>query len=304
MRVKKELAAGVAFAMGMLALSGCSHAHGLTLANEITFAPEGLSEITISYDEESVTFYESENGAVTVREYMTENKKSYYARMEKRDGSIKISEGGKPFFKNGFTRCVEVYLPESYHESLSVTTTDGNIDISKPELSLTALFVDSTAGTVKLGAVEAKNIWLSSSGGAYDIDSLEAEKIKIDITSGSLSCERLDGDVAYTTTSGSADIRAASGLGSYRAENSGELRVAYNEVLGDLSFYNKNGDIYVELPGELDFYFDAATKNGSVSTNFQESIFSDPKTARSAIGEEPSVTVKAETKNGNIEVRR
>ena len=266
MKMKKHLAACFVAAVGLLILTGCSHKQSSTLANELTFSLDDISEVTISYDEEKVTFYESENNALTIKEYMTENKSSYYAKVDQSSNSIKISEGGKPFLKDGFSRYVEVYLPASYHESLTVTTTDGDIDISALEMTLNALRIDSTAGVVKLNIVAAQNIHLSTTSGVLDVNRLEADTIRVDTTSGSFSCYTLNGNVVYTSTSGNANIQSAIGSGNYKANNSGELNVVYTEVTGDLSFYNKNDNIHVTLPADLEFEFQATTKNGSVST--------------------------------------
>lgn len=304
MKMKKHLAACFVAAVGMLILTGCSHKQSSALANELTFSLDDISEVSISYDEEKVTFYESEDNALTIKEYMTENKSSYYAKVDQSSNSIKISEGGKPFLKDGFSRYVEVYLPASYHESLTVTTTDGDIDISALEMTLNALRIDSTAGAVKLNIVAAQNIHLSTTSGVLDVNRLEADTIRVDTTSGSFSCYTLNGNVAYTSTSGNANIQSAIGSGNYKANNSGELNVVYTEVTGDLSFYNKNDSIYVTLPVDLEFEFQATTKNGSISTNFQESISMDGRTTSGTVGEHPTVTVKVETNNGDIEVTR
>lgn len=302
MKSKRKLAAYLAAAASLLTLTGCSHRQSSQLANEITFSLNGISEVTISYDEENVTFYESESNELTVKEYMTENKSSYHAKVDQRSDGIKISEGGKPLFKDGFSRYIEVYLPASYHENLTVTTTNGNIDISEVELSLSSLRIDSTAGTVRLNHAQAQNIHLSSTSGALDVNSLNADMIRIDITSGCFSCEELNGNVTYTTTSGDADIKSAIGSGSYKANNSGELNIVYTEVTGDLSFFNKNDSIHVTLPSDLEFEFSATTKNGSVSTSFQECISVDGRTTRGTVGTHPAVTVQVETNNGDIEV--
>lgn len=304
MKLKKCLAACLAAAVGLTALAGCSQGQSLKLANEMTFSLDSVLEVAISYDEEEVAFYESKDGALTVREYMTENKSSYHARVEQGGGVIQISEGGKPFFKGGFSRCVEVYLPASYHEALTVSTTDGGIDLSCLEISLNALCIDSTSGRVRLGAAQARTIQLSTTSGILDAGCLDAERIRIDTTSGSFSCEKLNGDVTYTTTSGDADIQSAVGSGSYRANNSGRLNVTYTGVTGGLSFFNKNDSISVTLPADLEFEFEAAAKNGSISTTFQEYIAVEDGVARGTVGGDPAVTVKMETNNGNIEVRK
>lgn len=82
---------------------------------------------------------------------------------------------------------------------------------------------------------------------------------------GSVICDRLAGKVEYTSTSGNADI--------------------------DLT-----------LPEDLSFEFEAETKNGSVSTTFQECITVDGRITRGAVGADPVVSVRLETNNGNIEV--
>lgn len=302
MKNKKRLAKGLAVMASLAVLTGCTRGHALRLANEITCSLDGVSELTISYDEENVTFYRSERDELTVKEYMTENKSSYYANVTQNRRSIQISEGGKPLFKDGFSRSIEVYLPESYRGDLTVTTTDGDIDISEAALSVNALRIDSTAGTVKLNRVEAQNIHLSSTSGTLNAGFLAAEAIRVDTTSGSFSCESLEGNVTYTTTSGNAAIKAAAGSGSYRANNSGKINIVYNEVTGDLSFFNKNDKIQITLPADLEFEFEATTKNGSISTSFPECISIQGRTASGAVGAHPTVTVKVETKNGTIEV--
>lgn len=304
MKNKNILAACLAAAAALLALTGCSHSRASTLANEITFSLDGISEIMISYDEENITFYESESEKLTIKEYMTENKSSYYAKVHQKNGSIQIREGGKPFFKDGFLRRVEVYLPASYGENLTVTTTDGDIDISALDIFLSSLRIDSTAGTVCLNAAEAQSIDLSTTSGVIDADCLKADTIRITTTRGNFSCRKLDGNAAYTTTSGNANIESAVGAGNFRANNSGTLNVTYTEVTGDLSFYNKNGEIRITLPVDLEFEFAATTKNGTISTSFQECISIDGQTTSGIVGEHPAVAVKAETKNGSIEVKQ
>lgn len=303
MNIPKALAAALT-AVGLLVLTGCSHTQSPRLANELTFSLDGVSEVTISYDEESVTFYESGNDALTVREYMTESKRGCYARVEQRGGSIHIREGGKPLLHDGFLRYIEVFLPASYQEDLTVTTTDGEIDLTAVRPSLHMLRVDSTSGTVRLGAADARSIRLSTTGGVLDADRLSADTVRIDTTSGSFSCKELAGDVSYTTTGGSADIQSAAGSGSYRVSNAGALHVVYTEVTGDLSFFNKNDDIFVTLPSDLEFTFEAVTKDGSVSTSFPECLSTEDRTTSGTVGAHPSVSVKAETNHGTIEVKR
>lgn len=304
MKCKKYFAVCLTAAAQLLLLTGCSHGQAPALANELTFSLDGIDELTISYDEETMTFYESEGNELTIREYMTSDNSRYYARTDQSGGSIRISEGGKPFFKSGFSRYVEVYLPASCCRTLTVTSTNGLVDLSGTDLSPDALRIDNTSGTIRLRSVNAQSIYLSTTSGTIEADSLTADTIRIDTTQGRFSCGALRGNAACTTTGGELDISSAAGQGSYQVLNSGRLHVAYAEVTGDLSFFNKNDDIHVALPADLEFEFEAKTKNGEISTTFQEWLSEKDGTVSGSVGGHPSVTVKAETKNGNIEVTR
>ncbi len=123
-----------------------------------------------------ITFFESNSDDLVIKEYMTENKSSYYAKVTERNESIQISEGGKPFFKDGFTRYIEVYLPESYHQNLTVTSTNGDIDFSGVNLDLSMLRVDNSSGNVILENTIASDIHLSSTSGTLDLGNIQANQ--------------------------------------------------------------------------------------------------------------------------------
>lgn len=287
--------------LGLAGLTGCAGGNRRA-ANEITLSLEGITRLTISYDEEAVTFFEGTGDTLVIREYMTEYDGRYGARVSRRGDSIQISEGGKPLFRGNFSRYVEVCLPADWGQSLTVTTTEGEIDLTGMGLELSELRVDSTAGRVCLGSVLAPVINLSTTSGSLEADSLMGDEIQLETTSGSIDCEAVEGHVRCVTTSGDVKVAAARGWGSYRAENSGTLEVSYAQVTGGLSFYNKNGDVKLNLPAGLDFSFSIATKNGTVATSFQERLKLDGGTAYGEVGTDPQADISVETKNGNIQV--
>lgn len=110
--------------------------------------------------------------------------------------------------------------------------------------------------------------------------------------------------MAYSTTSGDLEVRPAAGAGTYRANNSGTLDVVYYAVDGGLYLFNKNGDIALTLPEDLEFRFEAIMKNGYVSTSFQELLYIDKNTVSGTVGSGAAEEIRVETRNGDIEVRR
>jgi hypothetical protein len=300
--MKKTIILGAVFILCLFAFVGCSNSKSSQMANELRFSLKEISSLKISYDEEKITFFESASNDLIIKEYMTEDKSSYYAKVTERNEGIHISEGSKPFFNDGFSRYIEVYLPESYHGDLIVTSTNGDIDFSGMNLDLSMLRVDNASGNVTLANALASDIHLSSTSGILDLGYIKAKQIRLETTSGSVICTELNGNVTYTSTKGNADIKSAIGSGSYKANNSGSLNVVYTEVNSDLSFFNKNDSITLTLPENLEFEFEATTKNGSVSTTFQQDVNVNGRTTRGVVGDNPTVTVKVETNNGDIKV--
>lgn len=302
MKIKRSFALCLATTLCMLALSACGKAQTPQLANELQFSLSKITSLTISYDEENINFYKSKDNTLIIKEYMTENKRNYYANVSESSDSIKINEGDKPLFEAGFTRYIEVYLPTSYNQNLTVTSTSGNINLLNITLKLGVLRIGNTSGTVTINNALASEVYLSSTSGTIKTGDIQANTIRLETTSGSITCKKLNGTVQYISTSGDLDVESAIGAGSYRVNNSGKLRVAYSEVNGDLSFYNKNDNITLMLPKKLQFSFEAITKNGSVITNFQESLTTNEHTTSGDIGNSPTVTVTVETNDGDIEV--
>ncbi len=241
---------------------------------------------------------------MVVREYMGENRSAYQAKIERSGNQLYISEGGRPIFAGSFHRYIEVSLPDGYANSLTVTTSDGDINFPAAGLELPYLRVDSTSGTITLPCAVADSVYLSSARGSMRIGCIAAAQIRLETTAGSAACDRLGGDMAYSTTSGDLEVRPAAGAGTYRANNSGTLDVVYYAVDGGLYLFNKNGDIALTLPEDLEFRFEAIMKNGYVSTSFQELLYIDKNTVSGTVGSGAAEEIRVETRNGDIEVRR
>ncbi len=62
-----KIAACLAAVIELSVLTGCSRGESAQLENEITFLLDNISKVTISYDEEKVTFYESGNDELVIK---------------------------------------------------------------------------------------------------------------------------------------------------------------------------------------------------------------------------------------------
>lgn len=290
--------------LAAVCLTGCMGGRTGETVHELRFPLDAVEELWISYDEEDVTVRQTDGTELVIRERMTGGGPRFGAKTEQRDGCIRIQEGSKPLLRGGFSRSVEVELPADYGGRLTITTTDGAIELAENDFRLVSLFVDSTAGQVRIAAAEAEQITVSSTRGALELGVLRAAELRLETTSGSIRCGLLEGHTVCTTTSGDVLIRSAKGAGEYRNDNDGTLCVTCTEVQGSLSFFNKNGDIRLTLPEELSFTFSGTTKNGAVRTFFSEGETAQAKSVSGQVGGAPSASIAAETKNGDIEVLR
>lgn len=302
MKKAKQFACFMAVLVQLVSLNSCNSWKHSTTVNELHFSLEMITEIDIAYDDEAVTFFVSEDEDMVIREYMTDYQKNYCARVKQGTHNIQVREGGKPFWKNGFSRYIEVYIPSDYAENLTVATTDGDIDLSGVPLSLSELCVSSTAGTARLDSVAAANIRLTTTKGKLSLGVVEGGQIWIETSNGSVSCDRMIGQLTYTTTGGDLEIKEAIGCGDYKVNNSGKLQVAYSKVDGDLSFYNKNDDVELTVPADLDFIFNAETKNGTVIAGFLTGGMTNEQTVRETVGSDPQIVIQAESRNGDIRI--
>lgn len=297
----KKITMMIAIVLFVFSLSACGSKG--TNPHTLTYEIDNIHDVVLSYDDEDITFFESPDDTLIIKEYMTDADSKYYAKVDIDQGYIHVSEGGKPLF-GSFSRHIEVYFPKTYTGSLTVTSTNGNVDFSEVDIEVTSLRIDCSSGKVRIRNAYADTINLSSTSGTLDIGHLEGKEVYISTTSGKVVCDEISGNVTYVSTSGDIEIESAVGAGSYKTENSGILDITYTDVAGDLYLYNKNGDVELTLPEDLSFRFEAVTKNGSVSTPFESVLSMKNDTVTGTVGGNPSITVKTETKNGNIKVEQ
>lgn len=295
----KKITMMIAIVLFVFSLSACGSKG--TNPHTLTYEIDNIHDVVLSYDEEDITFFESPDDTLIIKEYMTDADSKYYAKVDIDQGYIHVSEGGKPLF-GSFSRHIEVYFPKTYTGSLTVTSTNGNVDFSEVDIEVTSLRIDCSSGKVRIRNAYADTINLSSTRGTLDIGHLEGKEIDISTISGEVVCVEISGNVTYVSTSGDIEIKSAVGAGSYKAENSGILDITYTDVEGDLYLYNKNDDVELTLPEDLSFRFEAVTRNGSVSTPFESVLSMKNDTVMGTVGGNPSITVKTETRNGNIKV--
>ena len=298
-------------------LGGCSKA--VTLVNTLTFDSSIIAELQADYDADDITVLKGAAGEIIIKEYMSEDKRAYYAKTRCKEGKLFITEGRRPLSKSFVSR-IEIYLPDDYIGTLDLHTTSGKIksdfdfhfDAFKANTTsgsievanLYALKLDlvTTSGSIQAEALTAETVTLISTSGHLALSDIQARSVNITTTSANTALNDAVADISYTTTSGSLELKDITGAARLNAQGDGDITAHFTAVTGDVSIHNKNGGISLFLPEMLAFQFVAETRNGTVTTNFDEALSRNGSNISGVIGTAPHITITLSTRNGRIDV--
>ncbi len=284
-------------------LSGCGNQKAITLVNTLTFSLGDLQSLRLDYDADDIHVLESDNNKVILKEYMNEDKKSYYARTSTQNGELLITEGDRPVH-SGFESYIEIYIPQDYTNSLSLHSTSGKIK-SETALNLSGDFcVDTTRGIIDVSNTKVSNIKITSTNGNLSFENIAAASIEIRTTNATTSFDQANGVISYQSKGGKLTASGINGSGSFNASGEGSIDISFTGVSGDISAYSKNGSLALALPSQLAFKFSATTKEGSIDTSFANQLAVTDNTSAGTVGISPEISIELETRNGDIKVSR
>ena len=283
----------------MVILSGCGGQKATALVNTLTFDTGDFESLRLDFDADDIHVLESDNAKVILKEYMNEDKKSYYARASTLNGELLITEGDRPR-RSSFESYIEIYIPQDYTDSLSLHSTSGTIN-TEIALNLSGDFsVDTTSGVVEVSNTKASNVKATSTNGSLSFENITADEINIQTTNATTSMSQAIGAIKYQAKGGKLTASDLSGSGSFNASGEGSIDISFAEVTSNISAYSKNGSLTVMLPSKLDFKFSATTKEGSIDTSFADQLAMTDNNATGTVGASPEITVVLETRNGDI----
>lgn len=274
------------------------------LVNEKSFSLAGISAITVEYGSGRVVFMEGAGDALMFREYLSADKPQYYARSSASGGIITVETGRRPWLRHLRAR-LEVYLPRSFEGDCRVSVGSGGIEAETDIAAAGTMRLAVSSGTTRLRKVSARNIGLRAQSGSIHAAGLYGDT-DMQLSSGSLYVSEMrGGHHRVRLSSGSAEIGAASGGGSF-SSSSGNIKLKVSELSGDLSFDISSGSLDLTLPRDAAFYLDAETSSGGVSVTASGDSFSVKNRASvlRPVGDNPEFTIRAAVSSGNIRITR
>ena len=155
------------------------------------------------------------------------------------------------------------------------------------------------AATGKTGDVTA-----SSSNGPINITGSQG-KLQLSTSNGKISVAGGAGKMELKTSNGAIDVKSEQAVVTADSSNGA---ISFNGSLADAehSFRTHNGKIALTLPADARFRLEAETRNGQIKSEF--TVDKTEKTRKNRlygkVGAKPAATIKVQTSNGGIEIRR
>jgi DUF4097 and DUF4098 domain-containing protein YvlB len=240
---------------------------------------DNIQNINVLYNQwENAAVYNSPTEQFIIKEYMNRNNRDDYAKTTISENTLTLENGNRPFTPliNTFSARLEVYIPRSYKNTITVKTRHGKIEIP--------------------GKFICTNITIENSSGNILIDVIDAETIDLKTTSGNITINEVNSLLNAETRSGRIRLNMVKGTVTAKTR-SGGIVCAAGEDAGNLVLETSSGGITLSLPRTLEFNFSART-SGALSTPFSGSLSRsevDKHLAEGIIGEAPDriIQVKA-----------
>lgn len=212
-----------------------------------------------------------------------------------------------------------INLGSNQGEALAVTTTSGDITIKEYDYRNSNIL--STSGYIKISTVECAENTISSTSGDIYIDEVNGD-LELSATSGYLNVGTINGDLNMNGTSGDQEVKAITGNLNMESSSgylsvyeligpgnfhsvSGDIKVNLKQKINDLEIGSTSGEVYVTLPKNSSFTFDANSTSGNISTFFDEHLsFNKRQTsANGTIGTQADKQINITTTSGDITIR-
>ncbi len=219
--------------------------NNLKLINTQKVLMQNTDDLNIRVYTDEVEFLPSDSNELIIKEYKAFTPdKDELITVTSQDNRIFV-RAKKPimnFFINRNRKGkVEIYLPSTYSNSLTVTTSSGTIK-SELALQLKDFSASSASGSIRFNKVKASDIDVSTSSGDINIQKAEGNR-SISSASGTIKIFGGSGDSDISTASGSIYIEKSIGRLQVQS-SSGDIRIDGSNGKKELN--TSSGTIHVE----------------------------------------------------------
>ncbi len=196
--------------------------------------------------------------------------------------TVRIEATQPEQFWNVGNRSISVFVQVPADSVLDLRTRNGGVTVTGPTAEVTA----------------------QTSNGRVSVTGCKGE-VKLTSSNGGLRVEGGRGTVELKTSNGTIEIKTKDAVVNARTSN-GSIRCEGPLAQGDHILHTSNGGITVSLPGSSQFVVDGRTSNGRINSafNVKASGKQPRRRLQGQVGENPTMTLRLETSNGGIDIKR
>ena len=318
--------------------------NSLELVNSYSVELQNISELHLNFHLGNILILPTTDNKLTVREFMSREIKGLFSTPSKVGNVLQIEQGPRkivgilrnrieislPQSFAGFfslTSSTGNVIVTKLHSDIlfDLTINSGNIRLT--DLDVKRIQVDAKSGNLKAQHIKTTDFHINGKSGNVRLQDVHvqgtANQFVITMKSGNLKLTDIIAETLVTNcTSGNIrledvtaeffDLKTQSGY--IRALNiagagkilcrSGNVRLDFNQLTGDLRVEEKSGQIKVAFPTETAYQFDVTSKTGRVLLPKNAKI-TDYKKGQTLgqVGQLPANTITLSTVNGNIKLQ-
>jgi hypothetical protein len=150
----------------------CQKSWETTPVNVQEIRLDSISEIEISFHRENIALLQGNTDNLVVKEYRNSNKSKFFAQIAHAGNKLSVKRGWWLSWR-GFSIVhsrIEIYLPASYKDTVSIAATNGNIEISG-KYDCSNINADATSGAIVLNISrdDGFNLSLKTVSGKFSV---------------------------------------------------------------------------------------------------------------------------------------
>lgn len=279
-----------------------------TVVSDQTLPLAGITEIDMEFSSESVEVLAADGDSDQIRVVQYSNREldsRYAVKLSASSNTIRIRSGNRPFQLfmpfDGYQQRIEIYLPQSYNESLRTKLSSGDLTLSdrtlrtldvrltSGEIDMTDMRIDENAsfelssGSLRLEEISCENARLKATSGDLDISGFACRgEAQLDVASGSINAERFAAQsLRCDMTSGDIRFRSSDFTAIDAECSSGNIRIDTRTVPDSMNLSCTSGVINVKLPDNDGFTFEYQRTSGEIHSDFEfDNYYRENRTGR------------------------
>ena len=175
-----------------------------------------------------------------------------------------------------------IYIPMDFKDNIKITTSSGDINVSKLELS--NLKLDASSGDIEIYDLSVDNLSIGTSSGEQIVKNVKSKNSNFLASSGDIEIYSFIGDTNVTTSSG-------------------EINMDYEKFNNNIDAAASSGDITIKLPSNSEFNLNANTSSGEIESSFPITVTGKQKNSLSGKVGNSVNAINITTSSGDISIK-